>query len=799
MALDTFTVPQGSNLFDTLKKKFPWKADWQIWNQIIPDVMEKNKGVLNDPNQVSPNVTYLVSGIEKPMDKYPDEPYTDFAPANVAGMASDQIAEAKRLGMLEDAQWAAEMNADRALTDKVGGLYSAFTGKRYTSSALAKPSDSPFSKTRDSADAKKIEQEDIWRRYQALLKEGKEPRSKGAFEAWINSINPSSDGAKYIFDQIADNYDWGNWKLLRKLDPDDPLAVPISIYRQENSPEFYEAIRMGFSTGDLAADRAAAKRQASIGAIRALNIAMGGTPTESKFREYYNKQTDPVVLAALENWAEQQGFDSPGAVFIDENNQHVWAKRGTKEYEAHVKAGRRRASLAEWANVNYAEQRQKLLQRVEDKYNNWKIKMPDTAYLSPATVQKWVMAAFRDDLHLIDSTNSITNIAEQWMAGLGGVARNENIYATTETTLQGLFDSEVEDYDQFVKIINDTTLPETGDNSKKTLLDKWKNILDTKFGWEPQPAVMYMDGVAIEGTRLGRITRNGDTEYKDEAPFMTEDTRYAVKKGKPRREDEIVFSPAEARDFTLKEIPLVWDAAQKVRQTQGFNKIEEGYRDVHQRYYGIRNNLITMAEQPEGKRAWGAFDQQIADMWKKLTDESMITSEEFRTILRGSSYLQELRTYFGRKFSEDETGSFLTPEQRTAILMMTRKALVYKQEQAQAFFNSLEGQWKDNKYEISGYKKATAPIVELINTELEPFDVEAAEYQAALNTSPIRDSADVVEEVTTKVEKGDWIAEVIIGDPQDMSTWKIETPTGEFVTLDLNNPEHRKWYNLDPL
>jgi hypothetical protein len=131
--------------------------------------------------------------------------------------------------------------------------------------------------------------------------------------------------------------------------------------------------------------------------------------------------------------------------------------------------------------------------------------------------------------------------------------------------------------------------------------------------------------------------------------------------------------------------------------------------------------------------------------------------------------------------------------------MMTRKALVYKQEQAQAFFNSLEGQWKDNKYEISGYKKATAPIVELINTELEPFDVEAAEYQAALNTSPIRDSADVVEEVTTKVEKGDWIAEVIIGDPQDMSTWKIETPTGEFVTLDLNNPEHRKWYNLDPL
>jgi len=796
MALDTFTVPQGSNLFDTLKKKFPWKADWQIWNQIIPDVMEKNKGVLNDPNQVSPNVTYLVSGIEKPMDKYPDEPYTDFAPANVAGMASDQIAEAKRLGMLEDAQWAAEMNADRALTDKVGRMYSAFTGKRYTSSALAKPSDSPFSKTRDSADAKKIEQEDIWRRYQALLKEGKEPRSKGAFEAWINSINPSSDGAKYIFDQIADNYDWGNWKLLRKLDSDDPLAVPISIYRQENSPEFYEAIRMGFSTGDLAADRAAAKRQVSIGAIRALNSAMGGTPTESKFREYYNKQTDPVVLAALENWAEQQGFDSPGVVFIDENNQHVWAKRGTKEYEAHVKAGRRRASLAEWAKVDYAEQRQKLLQRVENEYNNWKVNMPDTAYLSPATVQKWVMAAFRDDLHLIDSTNSITNIAEQWMAGLGGVERNENIYATTETTLQGLFDSEVEDYDQFVKIINDTTLPETGDNSKKTLLDKWKNILDTKFGWEPQPAVMYMDGVAIEGTKLGYIKRDGTTVYQPGAVFMTKDQRYAVKKGKPRRKDEIVFSPADARKFNLEEIELVWSAAQKVRQTQGFNKIDEGFRDVHKRYYGIRGNLIAMSEQPEGQRAWGAFDQQIADMWKKLTDESMITSEEFRTILEGTGYTQQLVAFFKKRFSDDATGSFLTPEQRTSILVMTRLALEYKQGQAQEYFTSLADQWKDNKYEVSGYTKATAPIVDLVNTELEPFNLDEPALQEALKSSP---NADVVEEVTTKVEKGDWIAEVIIGDPQDMSTWKIETPTGEFVTLDLNNPEHRKWYNLPPL
>ena len=200
-----------------------------------------------------------------------------------------------------------------------------------------------------------------------------------------------------------------------------------------------------------------------------------------------------------------------------------------------------------------------------------------------------------------------------------------------------------------------------------------------------------------------------------------------------------------------------------------------------------------MAEQPEGKRAWGAFDQQIADMWKKLTDESMITSEEFRTILRGSSYLQELRTYFGRKFSEDETGSFLTPEQRTAILMMTRKALVYKQEQAQAFFNSLEGQWKDNKYEIGGYKKATAPIVDLVNTELEPFDVEAAEYQAALQTSP---NADVVEEVVDP-EGGPYRAEVIVGDPGDRSTWTIKLQDGTVVQFDIENPEHRKIIGLD--
>ena len=793
MAETTFFVEPDGNLTRALQRKFPKLTIQEIERRKIPDVLRLNPDITN-PNIVQAGIPYYVTDEERTFSRYPTDRVSDYAQANVSKLASDRIVEMNRLSLLSDARWAAEINAERAKTDKVGGLYTAFTGRRYARSPLVTSSDAPSAKKATSSDKKRIEQDEIWRMYQELLRQGKEPRSKAAFEKWISAINPSAEGAKYIFNEIADNYDWGDWVKLEKVDPDDPFGPSIEIYRQENSPEFYQAIEGGFSTGSVADDREAAKRKVSMDAVKNIMLYMRGDITEAKYKTYYNKQTDPIIRAALESWANEQGFDNPGETFavVDEKTgktTYEWAQKGTDKYSRLDKSGARRASASEWANVDFSNQRERLLKTVDNYYEDWRRAVRDNAILTPNRAQQWVQMAFKDDLHLIDPTNSIPNIASDWMSGAGQKVVAEDAYNRLNSTLQDKLNLGDDVFDDYVKIINESDLPAHGDNSKKSMIDKWKGILDQKLGWSEQPAIRYMGDIAIEGKQLGRIGRDGTIHYNDKAPFMTEDPRYALTKG-----NKVTYSPAEKRDWSAKERNIVYTAMTHIEGTTGFKQMDEGYRDVHQRYFNVENNLVKMAKIPVGERAWGVFDQQIADLWKKLTDESMITSEEFRTILEGTGYLQQLAAFLRKRFSEDATGSFLTPEQRRGILEMTRMALEYKQERAKEFFDTIATRWNKDDLEIEAFNKATGPITEFINQALPEFDVYDPKYAEVLNLSPKGREATETAEGIGEYKFGRH--NITMEDAFRNETWTIKTPTGETVPFDIGNPEHKKWAGL---
>ena len=135
MAETTFFVEPDGNLTRALQRKFPKLTIQEIERRKIPDVLRLNPDITN-PNIVQAGIPYYVTDEERTFSRYPTDRVSDYAQANVSKSASDRITEMNRLSLLSDAKWAAEINAERAKTDKVGGLYTAFTGNRYTRSSL---------------------------------------------------------------------------------------------------------------------------------------------------------------------------------------------------------------------------------------------------------------------------------------------------------------------------------------------------------------------------------------------------------------------------------------------------------------------------------------------------------------------------------------------------------------------------------------------------------------------------------------------------------------------------------------
>jgi len=118
MAETTFFVEPGGNLTKALKRKFPNLSISQIEQEKIPDVLRRNPDITN-PNIVQAGIPYYVTDEEMTFSRYPTDRVSDYAQANVSRAASDRITEINRLSLLDDARWAAEINAERAKTDKV--------------------------------------------------------------------------------------------------------------------------------------------------------------------------------------------------------------------------------------------------------------------------------------------------------------------------------------------------------------------------------------------------------------------------------------------------------------------------------------------------------------------------------------------------------------------------------------------------------------------------------------------------------------------------------------------------------
>lgn len=657
----------------------------------------------------------------------------DSTAMDVSGDVTDQINESILLQAMSDEKWELEKKrmVDSYNKREVGIALAtdSMPNLQGYDQVVSRGSSSKATKSKEKLEKAMIASE--WAK--------NPPRTKGQVIEFISNKNLSPAGILFV-KQLAPMYDLGDLKKLTRLDPNDPMGKPQTIYRRKDSDEFFEAIEAGYGTGEGTADRAAAKRAIAIKAIKDLHYSLGtGSPTESQYKEYYNQQTDPIIRAALESWAGQQGFDSGGEVFVGENGEYIWARRGTKEYDRLAASGARRASKEEWATAAQTDRIEALLKKVEDEnYSIWKENAGEYGILPPTQVKQWLQIAFKDDLHLVKEAGGWDKLVESFIGTTDSQEANIDSYNILNSALQARLKGGDDVIDNYIQAIYNSNLPSKGDYSQESMIKNWKDILAMEQGWAMVPALMDgPGGVQVPGKMMGRIKRDGSVIYKPGSDFIPDDDSYGIKQGDDVSGTTVVFSPEEARNFNMQERKLVLQTVETIRKSTGLKQMDEGYRDVHQRYNTVVGNLIGMARAEPGDRAWGTFDQQIADVWKKLTDTSMITSEEFRTILEGSSYTQQLVAFLKKRFSEDETGAFLTPEQRRSILDMTRMALVYKQGQAQEFFSTLGSNWEASDIEREAFKKATNPITVSLEEVIPEIDLsETSPYAEALRLSP---------------------------------------------------------------
>jgi len=648
MALDTFKVEPGGNLFDTLKKKFPWKADWQIWNQIIPDVMEKNKGVLNDPNQVSPNVTYLVSEITKPFEKFPTREEVTYEPFDVAQYGEGEADAFRTFAAKTTSERNAILDQEYNQTRKLANLAAAFgvnvsLPQRRTTATTADPA-------KGIAEAKSME------KFKQILYDNP-PQNKAEAFALAKATNASKSELEFLN------------KLFPKLDLGKQVAMYRykdgkieTIWRHENAPlgdERAAGFTLKFDAAKLEKTGSSERNQAR---LSSLSLAANIT-TQEEYDTFIDGlssedqkllKTDPKVLDAVHKFVPDAVLKSAGKLGLwtrDENGRAkiVYFDPSKEEYQTKLDSGDFFKTLDELESNEDFD----LTNFIVDLMNSPTL-APDFADLTdPLKRAKILEKALQAGV-----TATSKEILEAYDKAVDIDARNKKKYVTDVNTLN----NKINDF----KSWNDFYAHIKGKQYDEQAVTETAQKLQDRYGdtWRFDPVMMFND----KGEQKW-ITSGQELQDAHDSGYWHEEYNQAPNRPVPEVSDRFWASEQPKQDWVTVLLPdnktmeVYTDQGKSDRINETRDDITKSVTDFES--FTQRINMI-MTQLAQGKR--GTDLQAIRDL-EKLKDETGVIRESDVRLIRESigTYLDWLQR-LGNKLAGKEN-SYLTQQERDQVAL----------------------------------------------------------------------------------------------------------------------------------
>ena len=667
MAETTFFVKPGGNLTKALKRKFGWMSIPEIEERKIPEVMRLNPH-LTDPNVVRADVPYKVMDEERTFSRMPVNQPATYDPFNVRAYGQRQEDEKRAMLSMSRSQINSLVDREEEKTSRVVRMAQAFDIPiSYTPPRRAGSATDPAKGIATSAEKEKINS--LWYK---MAEEGTLPRDTAGFEAFVDAVTPSVAGFKHIT-SLFKEYDWGSWKLFKKVNPNNVYGVPLEAWAQIKSPRATDLRSAGYKA-DLADDKAAIKHETAVNVITKFRTAYGVNPSLSDFTTFNKTITNPVERTALEQYAKSIGVDLPWETFYNsDESKYETAQKGTPKWKG-LNEKYRKATDKEVSEDALGKEREQIEQRVVDAANKYEEKNGE--YPSDGQYEAWVIKEYGNKLALLGGTgNTLTDVIRRVKGESGKTVAYETEFKAVEDRLEELYSLGVFNQDKLYEIIEKSNLPSHGDLSKNILKESVKDRIAIDRPTYSQ-SQMSIQVIGPDG-KLQSIAVNANM-YVDRQGRLQADMSKLVP-----IDDEIAltfvngpwdtsFWKAGPSDKGLRKLDeRTYNVYKDIIVEPDIKKSREQLDDVENRLILIDGALQEMAQITPGSEAYGTYDQFIADLWKKITDKSMITTEEFRTILEGQSWIDQIRLQIEKAIDGPKgRGSFLSPTQRRAILTM---------------------------------------------------------------------------------------------------------------------------------
>ena len=737
---------------------------------------------------------------EAQLSGFPTDEPVAYEPFDLQAFTQREAGDQRAFIAKSNAERRSLINNEIRRNNKLRTTVNAFTGR---SGGYGKLISEVDSKAASKVSEDDIEADQIWKMWQGLVAEGIEPRDKISLDLWIDAVNPSLSGFKVITDEIGPEYDWGGWKQLKKLNPDNPYGKPLTAWAQEKSPRYVDLLRRGYKSESLADDKATLNHETAVDVVSRFNRRYKD-PKEADFISFMKVLTNPVEKAAMASHMKDFGYDNPREIFIDDEDGFHDLQRGTAAYDNAIAKKWRKGSQAEWAKVVAADERKKREGILSTKFAEWK-KVAGNAtqqYPDKVLIVKWVWEGFADKLELLGGTgNAVSDVVNRFYSTIGAATVMRERYDTVSEQIEQEFDNGNFNKDSLYKITENSDLPDTGDFSKETLQTKIDKRLTVDAPQRQSfPTQIIVDGRTIYGTQLGHVDRNGTVVLDPTQPFIPTDPNITI-----TQEDMPGSSPGESPIRKVEGLGLSsageveqtkierqeWEAVMsgvsQLKAMPGIKEASEGYRDVHRKFSLIDGALRKFVELgKDDKLAAGNFDQFMADLWKKLTDESMITSEEFRVLTKGDKPLNAWRLKIANLMDQPRgRGAFLTGPARRALITMARLALDYKKTQATDLLAGYETEWSKTSRGKKVVGLALAPELAFLREAIPELSLDDPVYADAFWGEEEGVTPTVTDGITSQASDGEGLT-------WDINWGKMKDKDGYFYYLGEDDLYHRE-------
>ena len=737
---------------------------------------------------------------EAQLSGFPTDEPVAYEPFDLQAFTQREAGEQRAFIAKSNAERRSLINNEIRRNNSLRTVVNAFTGR---SGGYGKLISEVDSKAASKVSEDDIEADQIWKMWQDLVAEGTAPRDKISLEQWIEAVNPSLSGMEVITDKIGPEYDWGDWKQLKKLNPDNPYGKPLTAWAQVKSPRYVDLLRQGYHGESLVDDKATLNHETAVDVVSRFNRRYKD-PKESDFNSFMQGLTNPIEIAAMQAHRKSFGYDNPREIFIDDEGDFHNLQRGTEAYNNAIANEWRKSSESEWATVVAADERKKREGILSTKFAEWKQVAGNAAqqYPDKVLIEKWVWEVFADKLELLGGTgNSVSDVVNRFYSTIGAATVMRERYDALSERIEQEFDNGNFNKASLYKITEDSDLPDTGDFSKETLQSK----IDKRLAVEvPQrqsfPTQIIVDGQTIYGTQLGHVDRNGNVVLDPTQPFIPTDPNITITQedmagafpGDPqiRKVEGLGLSAAgkvEQTKIERQEWEAVMSGVSKLQAMPGIKEASEGYRDVHRKFSLIDGALRKFVELgKDNKLAAGNFDQFMADLWKKLTDESMITSEEFRVLTKGDKPLNAWRLKIANLMDQPRgRGAFLTGPARRVLITMARLALDYKKKQATGLLAGYETEWSKTSRGKQVVGLALAPELAFLREAIPELNLDDPVYADAFWGEEEGVTPTVTEGITSQASEGEDLT-------WNVREGKMQDAAGNFYYLGEDGLYHRE-------